>query len=328
MTTSCASGAPMFRCILVALATLVLSACLSVARADVYALGHDAANQATVLRSTASGEDTAFRVANCCAIANGSATFDTLGNRAFFIAQTAGAGELVSFNYVTGAQSRLPLSGPYRVTHLEYDAGSGLLLALARDEVDDRLVMASINPLTAQLTVRATLLEPCCELKTGVSALLPGSPTRLLAVGRSGGAESLLSFNFTSNVGPSLSALPAGLRLAELAVHPVSGLLFGLGLDETTGNTHAVAFGAAPGFATSLIGTGSSDCCFVLAGSATIDRLDNSLAVLGQGSGDSPRVQRFSLADGSRTQGVGLQAHALLEDFGVRFGGLFADGFE
>ena len=310
------------------LGTLLLIAWLGEARADIYALGHDAARRTTVLRSTATGEDTAYRVADCCVIANGSATFDTLGNRAFFIAQTAAGAELVSFNYLSGAQSRLPLSGPYRVTHMEYDPASGQLLALARDTVDERVVMVGIQPLTGQISLRASLAEPCCELKTGVSVLLPGSPTRVLAVGRSGGEESLLSFDFSAGTGPSAIALPAKLRVAELAVHPASALLFGVGFNEDTGLSHAIAFGAGPGFTPTLIGAGSNDCCFVLAGSAAIDRMGNSLAVLGQGSGGAPRVQRFSLFDGSRSEGIELQAHALLEDFGVRFGGLFADGFE
>lgn len=328
MDASCISPSSSRALRVLALAALLLGVGHGEARADIYALGHEAATAATVLRSTETGEDTGYRIANCCAIANGSATFDTLGNRAFFIAQAAGGAELVSFNYLSGAQSRLPLSAPYRITHLEYDPGSGQLLALARDPADERVVMLSLDPLSGQLSLRARLTEPCCELKTGVSVLLPGSPTRLLAVGRSGGEESLLSFDFSAATSPTVVALPANLRVAELAVHPASAQLFGVGFNESTGLTHAIAFGAPPGFVPTLIGAGSSDCCFVLAGSAAIDRLGNSLAVLGQASGGAPRLQRFSLFDGSRSQGIELQAHALLEDFGVRFGGLFADGFE
>ena len=299
-------------------------------RAEVYALSYDETDDALVIRSSITGSASLQRVPACCAIASGSATFDTPGDRAWFIRQELSGAQLVGFNYVSGASTQMPLSNSYRISHMEFDASGNRLLALARDQLTDQLVMASINPANAMLTVLAVLPAPCCGLRTGVSALTQNGAVRMLVVGRNAAAnEELLEFNFSSTSGPQASSIPAGLQMAELLVHPLSGALLGLAHDDSTGLTHPVQIGAAPGYAISLLGTGTQGCCFALAGAATVDRVLNTLNIVGLGTSPSAsRMHRFDLSSGVHSVGIALTANALFEDSGVNTESLFANGFE
>jgi len=309
---------------------LALACAPHFAAAEIFALAHDEAANATVIRNTGTAVDSTARVAACCEIANGSPTFDVLGNRAFFIAQATTGAELVSFNYGTGASSRLPLGAPYRVTHMEYDAGSGQLLALARDVVSDALVMAAINPLTAQLTVRALMVVPCCTLKIGISVMSGSGNAQMLVIGRAAGSEdALLIFNFNTNTGPTEVALPANLRITDLERHPLNANVYGFAHAVDTGLGRAFLLGPAPTFTPALLGAGHAGCCFVQAGASAIDRVNNELVLIGRESaGSPPSLQRFNLNSGARSSGIALTAHALFEDFGLQFDRLFSDGFE
>lgn len=302
----------------------------TLARADIYALNHDAADNAMTISETVTGNVTKERVPSCCVIANGTPTFDTVGNRAFFIATAGASAEVVTFNYVSGISARAPLSSGYRVTHMEYDASGNRLLALARDALSDQLLMATIVPSTGTVTVRQVLSAPCCTLRTGVSALTTSSGLRMLVVGTNATAqEQVLEFNFTSNTGPIASNIPAGLQVAELAVHPVSGIVFGLGYSSATQLSHPIQLGAAPGYVISTIGPGTANCCFALAGAAAIDRINNQLVIVGLGSAvNTSAVHRFSLSTGVYQTGVGLTANALFEDTGLVTDYIFANGFD
>jgi hypothetical protein len=89
-------------------------------------------------------------------------------------------------------------------------------------------------------------------------------------------------------------------------------------------------FSFAPTFAFTPIGTGTSDCCFVLAGSAAIDHTTNRLTALTRTSSTSgPIVVRaFSLSSGAVTIGKTLTAMGLFEDSATLFDRIFADSFE
>jgi hypothetical protein len=89
-------------------------------------------------------------------------------------------------------------------------------------------------------------------------------------------------------------------------------------------------FALTPAFQFNAIGTGADDCCFVLAGSATIDHANNMLVALTRASGTSGAfsIRRFSLSSGNASTGSMLQAMGLFEDTAVLFDRIFADGFQ
>lgn len=302
----------------------------SPAAAEVLALSHDDAADSMTLRDTVSGATSTQAVPGCCEIAAGTVTVDTAGKRAFFISQTPSASELVTFNYATGSSSRVLVTAGYRVTHMEHDPIGARLLALARDQVTEQIVMASINPATAVLTVRAALAAPCCELRTGVSALQLSGGTRFFAVGGAGAAtEQLLVFNFDNNTGPVAVNIPNNLQLNDLAINLATNAIVGLAYDLTALMSMPINVGAAPGYAISTIGAGNAGCCYALAGAAAVDRIGNRIVVIGSAEGTSaPRVQSFSLVDGSLAAGIALPANALFEDFAIVIDVLFSDGFE
>lgn len=309
---------------------LALASAAAPLRAEIYVLTHDEADNATVLRDPATGFDSTGRVTDCCAIGIGTPTFDTAGDRAFFVAQGASGPELVRFDYAAGSSQRLALDPAYTVTHLEYHGASAQLYALARDNASGDLVMAAINPLSAQLTVRATIASPCCELKAGVSALADSGSLLMLALTETaGGDEVIQQFDFSTNALGTQIALPAGLKLTDLIRHPASGTLWGFAHAPATGLGQPIAIGLVPGNPVALVGAGTAGCCYVQAGSAAIDQTGNQLVLIAQeAAGEAPRLMRFSLADGNRTLGPELVGHALLQDFGLDFAQLFSDGFE
>jgi hypothetical protein len=309
---------------------LALACAPRFAAAEIYALAHDEAANATVLRDPASGFDSARRVENCCAIAVGTPTFDAAGDRAFFVAQGPAGPELVRFHYVSGSSQRLPLDPGFTVTHLEFHAATGQLFGLAREIATGGVAMVAINPLTAALTVRARPPAPCCSLKAGVSALIDSGNVHLLAVGRNAGSqEVILPFNFTSNSLGSDIPLPAGEQVTDLVRHPATGVVWGFSHETATGLGRPFSIGLFPGFPFVTVGPGHAGCCYALAGSAAIDQIANQLVFIGHAqAGERPALQRFSFSDGSRTVGPFLIGHGLFQDFGLRFDELFSDGFE
>ena len=174
------------RSILSAGFALVLASLVPSAQAEIYALGFAEDSGDTLLREVDTGAESPARVANCCRIGVGTPTFDVLGNRAYFVAQNGGAQQLVRFDYASGGSERLALDPGFSLTHLEYHAGSNLLYALGRELASGNVVMATVNPSTAQISVRASLPAPCCTLKAGVSTLVDSGNLRLLAVVRNG----------------------------------------------------------------------------------------------------------------------------------------------
>jgi hypothetical protein len=309
---------------------LALASAAAPLRAEIYVLAHDEADNATVLRDPLSGFDSTGRVSDCCAIGVGTPTFDTVGDRAFFVAQSVSGPELVRFDYVAGSSQRLALDPAYTVTHLEFHAASAQLYALARDNASGELVMAAINPTTAQLTVRATIAAPCCELKAGVSALADSGNLLLLAVAKTpAGDEVIQLFDFSTNTLGGEIALPAELQLTDLVRHPASGTIWGFAHDGATALGGPIAIGLVPGNPVVPIGPGVAGCCYAQAGAAAIDQSSNALVFIGHDTAGNPSsLQHFNLSDGSHSVGASVVGHAVFQDFGLNFSQLFADGFE
>lgn len=309
---------------------LALASAAAPLQAEIYVLAHDEADNATVLRDPSSGFDSTGRVSDCCAIGVGTPTFDTAGNRAWFVAQGSSGPELVRFDYPAGGSQRLALDSAYTVTHLEYHAASAQLYALARGSASGDLVMAVINPGTAQLTVRATIPAPCCELKAGVSAFADSGSLLMLAVAATPTGEEVIQlFDFSTNALGSQIAPPPGLKVADLVRHPASGTIWGFAHDPASALGGPIAIGLVPGNPVVPVGPGVAGCCYALTGSAAIDQVGNALVFIGQdATGEAPRLMRFNLADGSRSIGPQVSGHALLQDFGLNFEQLFSDGFE
>lgn len=318
----------MHRCAtwLVALAALLATGS---ALADIYALSYNENLDAIEARDTASGAATGGRAPLCCVVPSGAVSVDSANNRAYFIRQNGVDASVVTYNYVAGTVREAALSAGFRVTHLEWDAVGGRLFGLAIDSASENLVMAQINPVSGTLTVRATLASPCCVLRAGVSALTTSGGTRMFTVGTSGGVEQLLIFNFDTNTGPTTGTIASNLRVSELAIHPQTGVLFGLAHDTSAESTRLITVGTSAPFTIAAIGAGASDCCYVLAGPAAIERTINGLFVLSTAFGTTaPSVRRFDLTTGTMTAGIALTGFALFEDTGVNTGALFSDGFE
>ncbi len=297
-----------------------------VAGAEVLALAFDEAANRLVVRGLAEPGDTGVGIATCCAIVAGTATADTLNNRAWFVYRGAAGQLLGSLPYAGGTPTATPASGGYLITHVEHQAATGQLRAIARDAASGQWQLANLAVNGIVVPV-GTLPGDCCSFRAGVSVL---AGARLLLVGRRSAdtQDHLLGIDLASGALALAVPIPANLAFNDLVAHPSTGVVYGLAHDTNSAATGLYTVDPLLG-GVGAIGSGSAGCCYALAGPAVIDRTTNGLVALVSDFGSGTTAARsFDLATGLASNGPALAANALFEDFGIATGVLFADSFE
>jgi len=277
----------------------------------------------------ATHNSTALEITSCCAVQAGSVAVDAGNHRVFFLANHAGgAADLYTFGYGgVAAVNSVPTSSAEHVTHLVYDAANARLLGFAASAGGGTDVVR-ITPGTGTVVVAGALGPTCCTLRAGVIAYQPGTGT-LYAVGRRSTDTNDQLLTFASANGTLQNARDLGNeRIAQLIVD--GSTLYALSYAQDTKLLRPGTLTLAPSLQFNAIGAGTSDCCFVLAGSAAIDHANNALVALTRSSSISGpfAVRSFSLSTGNVVVGSTLQAMGLFEDSAVLFDRIFADGFE
>jgi hypothetical protein len=275
---------------------------------------------------TASGNSTVLETVSCCAVQAGTVAADTVNHRVFFVANRSNGADLYAIAY--GASASLtshPLSNGQRVTNLIYDTAHSRLVGLAVTDAR-ALDVITVAPNTGTVTVTGTLGASCCSLRAGVGAYSAASGI-FYAVGKRTGDtnDHLLAITVATSTLANAYDLSSE-RVGQLVVD--GAMLYALSTSGTVMRPGVFSF--APTFAFTPIGPGTSDCCFVLAGSATIDHATNRLAALSRASSTSgPFVVRaFSLSSGAVTLGKAITAMGLFEDSATLFDRIFANAFE
>jgi hypothetical protein len=275
---------------------------------------------------TATGNSTVLEAVACCAVQTGSVAADTGNHRVFFIANRTDGADLYAFAYgVSASLNSHPLSNGQRVTNLAYDSAHSRLVGLAVTDAN-AVDVITVAPNTGTVTVTGTLGASCCTLRAGVGAYSVTSGI-FYAVGKRTGDTNDHLLAIAVDTSTLVNAYDLGSeRVGQLVVDGV--LLYALSTNGTV--MRPGVFGFAPAFAFAPIGTGTSDCCFVLAGAAAIDHATNRLTALTRASSASgPFVVRaFSLSSGAVTIGKAMTAMGLFEDSATLFDRIFADSFE
>ncbi len=321
---------PMFRSVLLAAALCYFSTGV----AGVLRVASDEATQRVRVFDGAD-ESAAFADATSMAMQAGTVTADTFSNRAFFIGNSASGQSLYQLGYTTTGQA-LPqaLATTLRITHLEIDlSGSTRLLGAAIDPADDSVRLISVSVPGAAVTDLGMPAAGCCVFRTGVSAFRNSDDSFYFVGRRSTDIQDHL-FRFTMNPPTLAQAVPVpdDLSVSELIVN-ASGQLLGLAYSTAAQATKVVTSDAALNI--TPLGSGVSDCCFVMAGSTALNASVNALFTLGPGiaglSPNPPRQWSFNVASGAisdgmtATNGAGLffdTTPILILDV------LFANGFE
>ena len=308
---------------------LLACACATPALAAVLALAPTSRGDNLHVVDVTTHNSTALEIASCCAVQSGSVTVDATNHRVFFLANRAGAAaDLYTFAYGGVASvNSVPTSSAEHITHLAYDAPNTRLLGFAANDAGG-VDMVRITPGTGTVVVAAALGPACCTLRAGVIAYQPGTST-LYAVGRRSTDTNDQLLAFSTGSGTLQNAWDLGNeRIAQLIVD--GSTLYALSYAQDTKLLRPGTFTFVPAFQFNATGAGTSDCCFVLAGSAAIDHANNALVALTRTSATSGpfAVRAFSLSTGNVTVGSTLQAMGLFEDTAVLFDRIFADGFE
>jgi hypothetical protein len=277
----------------------------------------------------------AFANAATMSVQTGTVTADAASNRAFFIGNSAGAQSLYQLLYTTNAEA-LPqaLATTLRVTHMEIDAsGATRLLGAAIDPADDSVKLIALSVPGATVTNLGMPIVDCCVFRIGVSAFR-SSDDSLYFVGRRSTDTQDHLFRFTMNP-PSLAqavAIPVDLSVNELVVN-AGGQLLGLAYSTAAAATKVFTSDAALNL--TLLGSGVSDCCFVMAGSAALNTSLSTLVTLGPGIAglafNAPRQWSFNIGSGAISDGMTpLNGAGLFFDTNSILIGdvLFASGFE
>jgi hypothetical protein len=277
----------------------------------------------------ATHNSTVLEASACCAVQVGSVAADTVNHRVFFLANHAGGtADLYTFGYGAGTSvSSVPIGGAARISHLAYDAAHARLVGLTSRD-DQGVDVVTIAPATGNVVVAGSPGPTCCTLRAGVSAYQSASSI-LYAVGRRSTDTSDHLLAFSVDAGTLQNAWDLGTeQIAQLVAE--GSTLYALSSVRNTTALRVGTFALTPAFQFNAIGSGADDCCFVLAGSATIDHANNALVALTRASGTSGifSIRKFSLSSGNATTGSTLQAMGLFEDSAVLFDRIFADGFE
>lgn len=263
----------------------------------------------------------------------GTVTADPVNDRAFFIGNSSGSQTLYQLRYIGSSKEEpLPIPAGLRISHLEWDASGSLrLVGVASDTTDDSVTLVSIAGTTVSDLGMPS--ADCCTFRAGVSAFR-ASDDSLFLVGRRTTDTVDQLFRFTMNP-PALAqvvSIPADLSVNELVVN-AGGQLLGLAYSNAAAAT--LLFNTDAGLNITTVGSGMSDCCFVLAGSIAIDTGSNAIVSLGPGIAgmqpNPPQQWSFDLGSGAILPGmVATSGAGLFFDGGTIAGDslLFQDGFE
>jgi YD repeat-containing protein len=294
--------------------------------AAVLALAPHGANLRVI--DVASGNATVLEAPACCAVQTGTVAADAANDRVFFVANATSGPQLYTFRYgVTGSISSAAIMPELRVSHLDYDAAHARLVGFAASD-DGGIEIIRIATASAALSVTGALGPDCCVLRSGISAYVAAGDL-LYAIGRRSTDTSDRLLAFSASGGTLQNAYdPAGARIVQLIADGSS--LYALVYDEAAVTLRAAAITFAPSFTITTIGSGASNCCFVLAGPAAIDHANGAVVTLARSSSlaAASAIESFSLTTGNPTAGSTVGVFGLFEDNVALFDRIFANGFE
>ncbi len=316
------------RCVLSLFALATGSAVLNTAAAAVLALAPTAHGNSIHVIDVATRNSTVLEAAACCAVEAGSVAADVAHHRVYFLSNRSGGADLYTFGYAaTAVVSSIAITAGRRVSHLDYDPLRARLVGFVVEDAGG-IDVATVDPVSGNVVVTGVLGPSCCTLRAGVSAYA-ASADRLYAVGRRSGdiTDQLLVFSVGS--GTLQAAYDLGSE-SVLELVADGGSLYALSYAQGSAVLRVASITFAPAFSLSPIGSGSSDCCYVLAGSAAIDHAKNTLDTLARSNSTSEpfAIRAFSLSSGNVTIGQTVPAMGLFEDTAVLFDRIFADSFE
>lgn len=316
------------QCCATLLATAAYCAMCSPAAAAVLALSPTTQGNNLRVIDVTTRDYSLLEATSCCAVQAGTVAADVADHRVYFIANRSDGADLYAFGYGVGASlNTFPLTNGMRVTHMDYDAFQSRLVGFVAVD-SGGIDTVTINPGNGNVVVTGALGPDCCTLRAGVSAYRASSGT-LYAVGRrsSDSNDQLLAFSVTN--GTLVNAYDLGAEnVVQLVVD--GGALYALSYDKVDAVLRPAQITLWPTLTLTPIGTGTSDCCFVLAGPAVIDHANNALVTLTHSSATAApfAIQSFSLSNGAATLGNAVSAMGLFEDSVELSDRIFADGFE
>lgn len=309
-----------------ALAVLVALLAVATARASVLALSPTGSGSLVVIDAD-TRDATLLQIPACCAVQAGTVAADTINHRVFFVGTDGGVATLYTFVYGVPARvDSIGVGSGQRVSHLAYDPIHLRLAAIIADDAGG-IDLATVSP-SGSLAMSGALGPDCCQLRAGIAAY-DAVADRFYAVGRRTTDTADQLFAFSIATGTLVAAYPLGSESVSALVID-GGALYALSYDAATDALRAATITFTPGFALTSIGSGTAGCCFVLAGSATLDHTRNALVALTRSSTtiEPFAIRAFSLADGNATGGNALSAHGLFEDSVPLSDRIFADDFE
>ena len=265
----------------------------------------------------------------CCFIAAGASARDAANNRHWIGGVDGGADVIYRFDQ-NGDRISLVLPEGHRVVALAFFNLRDQLVALLHDRTLDRLVLQRYAGGTGSfLSTTVVANSTGSQWRAGVSTWSE-SRRAFLVIGRRSidATAGLLSIGASGQA--EYFASPDAESVQALAADPANGNIFALrhiASTKTTVLQQITLSDANAAFA--AIGSGESDCCFVLAGTAVIDGGQFRAFAYPIGS-VTPALYRFDLATGSASPlpttapSAGLHVDAALPI--TTF--LFRDGFE
>lgn len=314
------------------MAGLIILAAMPVALADIMSLAPGSSNQLLVRNLQTQGmSQTSIAAPN--GANTGTLAARDAADRLYFIAGSSGAQSLRNLPYATGAiPSSFALSAGYRVTHAAFDAQRTRIVSLAFDIPQTSAFINAINPVSAGTTVLKPVTATWNSYRAGVIAYV-AAPNQLYMVGKTAALteDRLLRFDLNSGASPltPVNFDLAGEVVLALAVHPTSGLLYGLSRSTSSSNTRLVRFDFSPGFSVVALGVGDTGCCSALVGDSAIDVATNSLYAVTRKNNDPARLRRFNLSTGVITElGTTVSAGLFADPTPPQFDRIFANGFD
>lgn len=269
------------------------------------------------------------QAADCCAVQAGSVAARPGNDRVYFIAND-GVAQLFALDYgLPGSVASIGIGGGNRISHMAYDALRQRLVALLVAD-NGTTSVGALDPASGIVTITGVLDPDCCVLRSGVVAYSANADL-LYAIGRRSADSTDQLFAFAVTTGTLQAAYPLGTAVVAQLLFD-NGTLYALAYDPPTDTLRPATITFAPGFALNTIGTGSSGCCYVLAGSMARDGEHKTLVAITRASSASAApfaIRSFSLANGSATIGNALTANGLFYDGNASLlDRIFADGFE
>lgn len=261
-------------------------------------------------------------------VSGNAVAVDATGNRLYFAEPMAVGSRINRMNYTAASSFGTLIDLPtVRITHLAFDAAPvPRLLVLAKRLADDQTVLF---PVLLSSGTAGSSLDLAGDFTIGVSAFCSSDDRWFLLA--DGATPALKAVQVDSGAVNSW-AVPAGQRIAELEFHPTTQALYGLVDDAVAGGTRLAELSVGASLGIDPLGTIDTDCCFVLAGPATIDVASGRFYAITRDRSAvvpmAPSIISFGLSDGGQIAEAEAPGNALFTDTNVVFVDLFGDGFE